>query len=216
MKIGRAHKLCEILEEDIVTGKIEPGSKLDEVSLSARFGVSRTPVREALIQLAARGLVELKPQRGAFVTPVDLERLLEMFETMAEMEAACGRLAARRMSEGELCALKKAHEACAEAAVTGDTDVYYKVNAVFHEVIYDGCHNVFFAEELKRLRYRLQIYRRLQLRVRNRMKSSLAEHDEIVVAIEDSDGDRAAQALYSHVSIQGERFTQLLAELKQT
>jgi len=215
MVSGRAHNLCEILEEDIATGKIAPGSKLDEVSLSERFGVSRTPVREALIQLAAVGLVDIKPHRGAYVTPIYLEKLLEMFEAMAEMEAICGRLAARRMNERELQALKAAHNACSDAATTDDPDVYYAVNATFHEVIYDGCHNVFFAEELRRLRQRLQIYRRLQLRVRNRIKSSLDEHGTIVKAIEEGDGDKAAKALFAHVTIQGERFTQLLAELKQ-
>lgn len=209
----RADALREIVEEEIATGRLAPGTRLDEVKLAARFAVSRTPIREALQQLAASGLVELKPRRGAFVTPVGLDQLVQMFETMAEFEASCARLAARRMSEQERQLLCDAHAACGAAARDNTPDTYYHRNIDFHEVIYRGCHNGFLADEVRRLRRRLQAYRRLQLRVRHRMANSLAEHSHIVEALLAGDEATAAEAVRAHVMVQGERFNDLMAEL---
>ena len=97
----RADALRDQLEQDIVTGALRPGERLDEQSLAARFGVSRTPIREALMQLASAGLVELQARRGAFVASLSLREVIERFEVMAALEGACGALAARRMTEAE-------------------------------------------------------------------------------------------------------------------
>ena len=210
----RGDDIREVLENEIVAGEIMPGTHLDEATLAQRFAVSRTPVREVLNRLASSGLVELRPRRGAFVARLSLEKLVEMFETMAEMEAVCGRLAARRMSEQEHQALLKSHEACRRAVTAGIPDAYYAENTKFHEVIYDGCHNAFLTGEVRRIRRRLHAYRRLQLRVRNRMQSSFDEHDEIVAAILAGDGQRAEDALRDHVTVQGERFHQLVTGLE--
>lgn len=205
-----ADHLRKSLEDEIVTGQLAPGARLDEVSLAKRFAVSRTPIREALHQLSTSGLIELRPRRGAIVTPVTTEDLVEMFETMAEMEAACGRLATRRMSEEERRDLLLSHEACHQAAETGDTELYFELNVEFHRVIYKGTHNGFLANEVRHLRRRLQAYRRLQLRVRGRIAGSFAEHEEIVDAIMSGNEERAEGALRAHIMIQGERFNDLL------
>ena len=198
------------LEDEIVTGRLAPGDRLDEVSLATRFAVSRTPIREALNQLSTSGLVEIRPRRGAIVTPVTTEDLVEMFETMAEMEAVCGRLATRRMTEEERDGLLAAHEACRHAAKTEDADLYYEQNVLFHRAIYTGSHNRFLANEVRQIRRRLQAYRRLQLRVRGRIASSFAEHESIVEAIMAGDESKADEALRAHIMIQGERFNDLL------
>lgn len=210
----RGDDIREILENEIVTGEITPGARLDEVKLAERFGVSRTPIREVLNQLSTSGLVELRPRRGAFVAHLSLEKLVEMFETMAEMEAVCGRLAARRMTDEERDHLRRVHESCGRAARSGDPDAYYAENAEFHEVIYEGCHNRFLTDEVRRLRRRLQAYRRLQLRVRDRIKTSYAEHTEIVDGILSGDDRRTEEALRKHIMVQGERFTELIAGLE--
>jgi len=209
-----AERLCATLEEEIITGVLAPGARLDEMSLSERFSVSRTPIREALHQLSTSGLIELRPRRGAIVARVGTETLLEMFETMAELEAACGRLAARRMTDDERRAFIVFHEACGRAAEQGDPDSYYEMNAAFHEAIYRGCHNTFLANQARWLRRRLQAYRRLQLRARGRVATSFAEHCQIVNAILASDEKTADAALRSHITVQGERFGDLLASLK--
>ena len=210
----RTDEIREVLENQIVAGDFVPGTRLDEVKLAQQFGVSRTPVREVLNQLSNAGLVELRPKRGAFVGSLSLQKLVEMFETMAELEAICGRLAARRMTNEEVERLQEIHESCGVAAESGDPDQYYAENAKFHEAIYNGCHNGFLTDEVRRIRRRLQAYRRLQLRVRNRIRDSYAEHSEIVASIVDGDDQRAAAALRKHLMVQGERFNQLVAGLE--
>jgi len=208
-------KLRERIEEQIATGELLPGCALDEATLVAQHGVSRTPVREALIQLAADGLIEIRPRRGAVVTSISPARLLEMFEVMGELEAMCGRLASRRMSETERTDLVAAHQACEIARAEQDSDNYFYCNERFHAAIYNGSHNNFLGEQALQLHRRLRPYRRLQLRVRNRMATSFKEHEAIVQAIVSGDADVAAQTLREHVVVQGERFGDLLASLAE-
>jgi DNA-binding GntR family transcriptional regulator len=214
MRTQGSTSLKDEIENEIVAGKFQPGERLDEVSLAERYNVSRTPIREALHALAASGLVEVRPHRGTIVAEASPDRLVEMFEVMAEMEAMCGRLAARRMTEAEHRKLKDAHAACGAAAQAGDSDRYYYENERFHFCIYEGSHNGFLAEQSKTLHRRLQAYRRLQLRVRNRMATSFKEHGEISAALEAGDGDLAAQLLRRHVAVQGERFADLVSSLR--
>ena len=211
--LRRSEGLSELIEEQIATGVRKPGTRLDEQELAAEFGVSRTPIREALIQLAAVGLVEMRPRRGAIVADIGPARLCEIFEVMAELEAMCGRLAARRIGEAEQKELLKAHHACEAARDAQDPDEYYRRNEVFHQCIYTASHNGFLAEQADALHRRLRPYRRLQLRVRNRMQTSYSEHQAIVDAILAGDGDLAAETLRSHVTVQGERFADLVASL---
>jgi DNA-binding GntR family transcriptional regulator len=211
MKIS--DQLREKIEELIATGELQPGSSLDEATLVEQHGVSRTPVREAMIQLAAEGLIEIRPRRGAVVTSIGPARLMEMFEVMAELEAMCGRLAARRMSDEQRRALLAAHEACEEARAKDDSDAYFYCNEQFHAVIYAGSQNLFLIEQTTQLQRRLRPYRRLQLRVRNRMGVSFKEHLSVVEAITAGDPDATENALRSHVMVQGERFADLLASL---
>ena len=205
--------LREKIEEQIATGDLPPGSTLDEAALVEAHGVSRTPVREALIQLAAEGLIEMRPRHGAVVTSIGPGRLIEMFEVMAELESMCGRLAARRMSVGEHKMLEKAHEDCEKARAAQDSDAYFYANEQFHAAIYAGSHNQFLSEQAQQLHRRLRPYRRLQLRVRDRMGSSYAEHAAIVQAITSGDPQAASAALHGHIVVQGERFGDLLASL---
>jgi len=212
---SRSETLREALEELIATGALGPGQHLDETELAARFGVSRTPIRETLIQLASMGLVVIRPRRGAVVAELGPQQLVEMFEVMSELEATCSRLAARRMTPSEHVSLLAAHKACMEARDSNDPDDYYYKNEAFHEAIYAGSHNQFLIEQTRGLYRRLRPYRRLQLRVRNRVSNSYAEHDGVVQAILAGDGEKAAELTRSHVMIQGQRFADLMASLPQ-
>ncbi|MGD9783224.1 MAG: GntR family transcriptional regulator [Hyphomicrobiaceae bacterium] len=203
-----------ILEDDIATGRLRPGERLDETSLAARFGVSRTPVREILQHLAAAGLVEIRPYRGAIVASPDPRRLMEMFEVMSELEAMCGRLAARRLTDANETRLQQTLSACEAAARLGDPDAYYFENEQFHRAIYAASGNTFLAEQALALHKRLAPFRRLQLRVRHRLSSSQREHGTIVEAILAGEPDLAAEELRAHVIVQGERFADLLASLE--
>ena len=203
------------LEEEIITGVLKANSRLDEVTLAQRFGVSRTPVREALIQLSTAGLVIKLAHKGNFVAEVGPTLLLEMFDVMGEFEAMAARLASRRASKDDIAAIRKAHEACSEAAVSGDPDEYYYKNEIFHKKILHAAHNTFLAEQSSQLHKRLKAFRRLQLRTRGRMNSSFQEHDAVVNAIETGDEQAAAEEMRNHVVVQGERFADLLATIKQ-
>ena len=208
-------RLRDRIEDRIVTGRYAPGERLDETALAGHFGVSRTPVREALQQLAAGGLVELRGRRGAIVSAPDPARLIEMFDVMAELEAMCGRLASRRLVPGDEAALNETLGACLEAADSGDPDAYYYENERFHRAIYAASGNRFLGDQAIALHKRLAPFRRLQLRVRNRMKTSQREHEEILAAILDGDAAAASERLRAHVAIQGERFGDLVASLEK-
>ncbi len=205
--------LRDRIEELIATGIFNAGDKIDEASLAKRFHVSRTPVREALAFLAATGLVEVVPNRGCFVKAITHKGLLEMFEAMAEMESSIARLAARRMTDKDEKAIMKAHRQCKSAASKGDTDAYFSENEIFHFAIYRACHNGFLIEQAMQLFRRLKPYRRLQLRVRGRVRSSFNEHQRVVDALVDGDGELAATELRGHVLAQGDRFADIFAHL---
>ena len=207
------HQLRDALEDDIVDGRLQPGEHLDVVSVAERFEVSRTPAREALQLLAASGLVDVVPKRGAFVAQRSLPQLIEMFEVMAELEGMCARLAARRITDAETVELNDSLEACRKAAEDGDSDAYYYENERFHNVIYQASHNNFLVQQTRQINIRLKPYRRLQLKVRNRVRKSLEEHNAVVEAILAGNEALAEEQIKQHVLIQGERFTDFVASV---
>ncbi|CAN5322582.1 GntR family transcriptional regulator [soil metagenome] len=210
-----SERLRESIEEEIATGVLLPGTHLDEVELATRFGVSRTPIREAISLLSGEGLVESRPRRGAVVAQVSPHRLIEMFEVMAELEAMCVRLAARRVTDDELAEIQAAHEACRVASASRDPDAYFYANERFHFALYRASHNDFLAEQAAALQRKLRPYRRLQLRVRNRLQGSFAEHQSVIDAVRAGDAQAAADHVRSHVLVQGERFADLIASLNR-
>lgn len=214
MEIRRADTIAEELEELIFDGTYNDGDRLDEVRLAEQFGVSRTPLREALQRLARSGLVELIPRRGAFVRQPGPVELIEMFEVMAELEAICGRLAAIRISEQALTLLQDANDKCEAAVAQHDSDSYYVENERFHKIIYEQSGNSFLASEASSLHRRLKPFRRQQLRLRGRMRQSMAEHKAVVDALVAGDSEAAGRALRSHVAVQGEKFHHLMSSLK--
>lgn len=200
----RVSALCDLLEQDILTGTLRPGARLEETALAARFGVSRTPVREALAQLAAMGLITKRPRRCAVVSEIGAAALSEMFEVMAVLEGQCAWLAAQRMSRQGRHELQDAYLACADAAAKGNEDAYYYENERFHQVIYDHSANAFLAGQTRQLRNRLKPYRRLQLRQHDRVTRSLDEHRRITEAILANDAPLAQQIMLWHITVQGE------------
>ncbi|MCR2810522.1 MULTISPECIES: GntR family transcriptional regulator [unclassified Microbacterium] len=213
MKQSRATELRDLIEEAIVTGVYAPGQRLDEVKLASRFGVSRTPVREALRQLEATELVDIQPHRGAFVKVIAIPEMLQMFEVMAELEGLCARLAARRCTEKQLRDLEGAHAACAATLQSADADEYYYANETFHKLLYAASGNSFLTRMATSLQTRLKPFRRLQLRVPGRMLNSSAEHGAIVTALRAADASSAEQLAVAHVTVQGDRFGDFLAAL---
>lgn len=193
--------LVRSIADDIVTGRLLPGARLDEASLAARYDVSRTPVREALARLSAMGLIDRPPNRGAVVSTVSDDHLTSMFEAMAELEALCARLAAERMTTAERHNLDAVHRAAAQLVYVGAEEDYARHNVDFHTRIYVGAHNAHIQELVGLTRSRLAPFRRAQFRIAGRLAKSWEEHDAIVTAILRGDASGAASAARAHVSI---------------
>lgn len=211
----RADIIAETLEQRIFDGTYANGERLDEVQLAEQFNVSRTPIREAFQRLALSGLAEQIPRRGVFVRQPGPVELLEMFEVMAELEAVCARLGATRISDAALADLHEINARCNAAVEAGDADGYYRENERFHACLYRQSGNRFLEQECLRLHRRLQPFRRMQLRLRGRLRQSMGEHEKIVAALEAGDGEAAARAIHAHVAVQGEKFHHLMASVKQ-
>lgn len=197
----RTESLRLQLADEIVSGALAPGQPLDEQELAQRFGVSRTPVREAIRQLSASGLVQVRPHRGAVValpTPVQLD---DMFEAMAELEALCAGLSARNMTALERRALEGIHDELRGLVREGDPLRYHECNEAFHTAIYDGTHNGYLAELTLMTRRRVAPFRRAQFRTTGRLGGSWQEHDLIVQAILRGDRHAAADAMRAHIDI---------------
>jgi DNA-binding GntR family transcriptional regulator len=200
-KITRAEELRLQLADEIVRGTLGPGAPLDETEIARRFNVSRTPVREALRQLAASGLVETRAHRGAVVARPTLERLTGMFEAMAELEAICAGLAAERMPPVERHRLEAVHEELRVLSYAGNPDRFHEVNERFHNTIYAGSQNTYIAEMTLATRVRVQPFRRAQFRNLGRLAKSHAEHDRVVVAIMRGDKSGAELAMRAHIEL---------------
>ncbi|VVT15934.1 AsnC family transcriptional regulator [Sphingomonas aurantiaca] len=192
-------RIRNALTDAISSGELAPGTTLDEQQLADRYGASRTPVREALRQLATSGMVEVRPRRGVIVRHVTAEEVMDMFETMAEIEAVCVRLATYRITPLERSRLLRIHEASEGAVEAGDVDAYDALNREFHEAIYRAAHNDFLADQAIAVRTRLNAFRRMQLRQDRRLVTSRAEHDAVMRAIAEGDGDEAARRMRAHM-----------------
>jgi DNA-binding GntR family transcriptional regulator len=195
-----AEELRLQLADEIVRGALQPGAGLDETELARRFQVSRTPVREAIRQLAASGLIDARAHHGAVVARPSAERLAGMFEAMAELEALCAGIAAERMSGAARRALETVHERMRALIQLGDPQRFHEINEAFHSAIYAGAHNAYLAEMTVATRARVQPFRRAQFRTLGRLAMSHAEHDKVVVAILRGDRERAASAMRSHIT----------------
>jgi DNA-binding GntR family transcriptional regulator len=195
-----ADSIVYALTEEIISKRLMPGCELDEGRLAQRFGASRTPVREALRQLAASGLVSLRPHRAPIVARVDPGLIGEMFEAMAELEALCAGHAARRMSPTGRVLLERHHKAMGEAMRCADVNSYRAGNLVLHGMIYDGAGNRYLQDLALATRRRVAPYRGTQLEMPARLAASWAEHDAIVTAILRADADRASASMRIHLS----------------
>jgi len=199
-------RLAAAIADGILNGTLKPGLRLDEVGLAQQHGVSRTPVREALRQLTASGLIDMRPRKGAIVSKATPEQIESLFVAMAEMEATCARLAAMSMTPIERRRLQARHEAMAALAAAGNTDAYSDANVAFHSAIYVGCHNAPLAEYALGLRRRVGPFRRAQFKIEGRLMRSSREHDAVVRAILSGDAAAAHAAMLHHVSLVEDAF----------
>ena len=196
-----AEKLSSAIADGILDGTLRPGERLDELSLAQQHGVSRTPVREALRQLNASGLIDMRPRRGAVVSQATPQQVESLFVAMAEMEATCARLCALSMTPVERRRLQARQEAMLALADAGDPAAYSDAYVAFHSAIYAGAHNAPLADYALGLRRRVGPFRRAQFRIDGRLTRSNEEHGAVVRAILAGDAAGAHAAMLHHVSL---------------
>mgnify|MGYP001799517826 FL=1 len=205
-----ADQLIETLKKEIHEGALKPGDQLEEAELARRFDVSRTPVREAVRSMVECGLLETRSRKGAFVRTLSAKEIIDIFEVAAELEGLACRLAAERLTEDAIARIQAGCNACAAAAEQSDAVAYATANLQFHAAIHAASGNAWLVEELAEIETRINPYRSMPYKMRNRLSQSTQEHEEIRNAIADGEGARAAELMRSHMMLQGQRLPLLL------
>lgn len=195
-----ANVLRRRIADEILSGACKPGTRLEERVLAQQFGVSRTPVREALQQLASAGLASSKPHSGTVVNGIEPERIASLCEAMILLESLCARLAATRITAVELGRLKKIHDASAACHAAGDADGYALENRKFHSAIIEATQNRDLGDAVEFCRMRIAPFQRMPFRSADRRAASQQEHQAVIEALERGDPEAAAQSMTAHLS----------------
>ena len=194
-------EICKKLAEDIITGVIGPGQKLEEKAIADQFDVSRTPVRDAFRQLEGTGLIQSKAHRGATVIDLDTDQLSDLYEALGEIEALCARLSARRMSALERKRLENLNKESKLQLDAKDDTKYADFNEKIHKAIHDGSQNETLRLLAADLWQRLAPFRRaVFFKLDDWLNESTLEHDDIVNAIVAGDTDNAFALMLDHVA----------------
>ena len=209
--VTRANNIRDVLESEIISGERQPGDRLDEPQLTARFNASRTPVREALVELATAGLVEMQPHRSAVVAEISVQQVIQMYEVLAELEGLSARLAARRMSDEERTKFDALHTKVGDIIDKGDRAAFPALNKQFHEMIHHSAHNEILEEQIDGLNKRLAPYRRIFHEVPHDLSIPYAEHQNVIAAIQNRDENLADQIFKDHTALRADKITDFIA-----
>lgn len=202
VSIKTSERIRADIENDIRDGILLPGDVIDEAALAHKYEVSRTPIREALLQLEAQSMLISQPRQGMVVAKMDVQQLLALWELLVEMEGVCARLACERMTDEEMDELERVHEQGRAIVDADDIDAWRDANHAFHDVLYRGCRNPYLRQELLRLRARTGGYLRHAFSALGRLQSSHAQHGELLTAIRDRDPERANAMMMKHISLE--------------
>jgi DNA-binding GntR family transcriptional regulator len=197
--VKASDKIRMKLEEAIKQGTLLPGDPIDDAELAAQYQVSRTPIREALIQLQTQGLLTSLPRGGMIVAKMDLQQLLSLWELLAELEGVTVRLACQRMNAEELAAIVKTHEDSRAVMEAEDVAGWQESNLHFHELIYRAARNPYLRQEVLRMRTRTGYYRRHAFGALGRITESFEQHAKIVEAFQRRDPEAATHAMVTHM-----------------
>lgn len=200
--IARRHlhdELLERLRDSIVTGELPPDSKIPEKELCERFGVSRTPLREALKVLAYEGLVVLHHNRGSTVSPLTLHDLEEAFPIYGRLEALAGELASSRLTDAEIAEIRSLHEDMVEQFRQRARKQHFELNEAIHERIQAGARNVTLTNLLRSLSNRIRRARIHANIAEERWAEAVREHEAIIAALEARQGTHLGQLLAVHM-----------------
>ena len=190
-----AHRLRQMLVEN----RILPGAKLNERELSDELKVSRTPLREAIKMLAAEGLVELLPNRGAIAVDLNEQDVLDTFEVMAGLEAQSGELAAQRITDAELAEIRAMHYEMLAAYTRRDLPAYYRLNAAIHNAINVAAKNRVLSLTYQQVNARLQALRFRSNQDGEKWSAAVKEHEQMISALTARDAVAMRAVLTCHL-----------------
>lgn len=206
---GLYQEVADRLRDMIQKGELEPGQWVDEVSLTASLGISRTPLREALKVLVAEGLLYMKPRHGCFVNELSAQDLEEIFPLMAMLEGRCAYEAATKASDDDLARLEPLHADLRRFAMQGDVNQYYTANVRIHTAIQDLAANRWLSDLINNLRQVLGLFRHRSLKHPGRIDQSYNEHAAIFEAIKARDPVQAEAVTRTHLLNQLEALRKL-------
>jgi len=189
-------EVAELLRQRIFARELEPGSWIDELKLAEEYGISRTPLREALKVLAAEGLVTMKVRRGAYVTEVSEKDLADVYHLLSLLESDAAGVVAQQATDAELAELQTLHDAL-EAAV-GERDRFFALNEQFHMRVLELARNRWREQMVADLRKVMKLNRHNSLLKTGRIEESLAEHRAIVSALAQRNASLAVQRMREH------------------
>lgn len=192
-------EVAERLRERIFAHELTPGDWIDEQKLAEQYGISRTPLREALKVLAAEGLVDLKPRRGCYVTEVSNQDIDEIFPLMALLEGRCACIAVQRATQDDIKSLKEIHQSLELAAKEGRIPAFFEANQAFHRKIQELTNNRWLLSVIQDLRKVLKLSRLHSLSLEGRLQQSLDEHRVIMAAFEAGDAEKAEKSMHDHL-----------------
>ena len=192
-------EVADLLREKIFNHELPPGSWIDEQQMTQLFGISRTPLREAIKVLATEGLITMKIRRGAYVTEVDITEIGQIFEVIALLEGQGVKKVAQHATDQELEVLDSIHLKLEKAAADRDIDKFFELNQEFHDKIQEIGGNRWMRKVISDLRQVLKLQRRNSLTKMGRLEQSLKEHRQILSAIISRKGDLAQELMINHL-----------------
>jgi DNA-binding GntR family transcriptional regulator len=192
-------QVAQRLREMLVEGRIAPGAKLNERELCEALDVSRTPLREAIKMLAAEGLVELLPNRGAIAVSLGEDDVRHTFEVMGGLEALSGELAAQRVTDEELAEIRALHFEMMAAWTRRDLPTYYRINARIHRAINAAAKNPVLSATYDRVNARLHAFRFRSNQDEEKWKTAVKEHEQMVDALANHDAKAMRAVLSTHL-----------------
>jgi DNA-binding GntR family transcriptional regulator len=204
--------VADRIREMIRKGQLEQGQRISEVAFCEELGISRTPLREAFRVLAAEGLVEVVPRRGARISRPSIAEIQDMFAVMEALEGLCARIAAERLSEGDLARLEILHAALERAYARRDEEAYIQANHAYHEFVQELTHNATLNGIVNGLRQKIFLYRYRQLYQPDRFDQSIREHRALLEAFRRRDPAGAEELMKEHLRRQCEALTALYRE----
>lgn len=194
-------RVHEHLHEEIISGRLLPGSELQEVALAASLGVSRGPIREALGRLAAEGLVTVRPRRGAIVRALSSEEFVEAYQVREALETMAVRLAVHRLGPEETAAMERLIDDMGACADEGDVQGFFEANAAFHGAFFDAAGNGMLTELYRQLLNQIDRHRLRSLELRGNLRRSIDEHRAILRAVRSGDVERAVSLVSEHIRV---------------